>query len=307
MLTSFFGKSSPLNFLLVSTYILIIGGLHYVFTGDNNFTTFEISVLLGATALLIFSMLLLDFTIRKNSLTLLNTFGIFLFSCSTAMLPELFSQPAIIFSNLCLLLAFRRMFSLQSSKNTEIKILDASIWIGVASIFYFWSIFLILVLYTALFFVPQRSLRYFLIPPIGGLGLFLIATAYQLLVNDSFDWIMIWPEKVSFDFSAYATWELIVFITFMLVLTVWTIFPKIADLTKGPRKEKPNKLLQLYAVGICILIASVSANKTGAELVFIVPPSVIIISGYIEKKSDVWFKEILLWCFLLLPIAFLIV
>ena len=306
MLTSFFGKSNPINFLLVGVFVLIIGGLHYSLNPESTFNASEIIVLLGVIALLVFSMLLLDFIIRKNSLTLLNSFGIFLFTCSAAMLAPMFSQPAIVLANLCLLLAFRRMFSLQSQKNTEVKILDASIWIGVASIFYFWSILLILLLYFALFFIPNRSIRYYLIPPIGGIGLLLIAGAYQVLAKQSFDQLLRWPDGISFNFSSYANWEFMVFITFLLVLSVWTLFPKIADLTKGPRKERPNKLIQICALGVCLVIATVSPEKTGAELLFIVAPASIIISSYIEKRSDLWFKEILLWAFLLLPIAFLI-
>lgn len=307
MLTSFFGKSRPLNFLLVGAFIFIVGGLHYFLDEKSSFALNEIPGVSGVLAALIFSMLVLDFTIRKNALTLLNTFGIFLFSCAVAMLPVLFFKLNIVLANLFLLLAYRRMFSLQATTKTEVKILDASIWIGVASIFYFWSILMIMALYGAIFLMPKRSLRYYLIPIVTAIGLLLIATSYQFITTDSLEWIANWVGNISFDFSSYASWELLAALTFFLALLVWTLFSQMVDITKGPRKERPNKVLQLYLVGSAMLVITVANGKTGAELLVLIPPVVIIVAAFIQKKSDVWFKEILLWCFLLLPVVFLFV
>ncbi len=89
MLTSFFGKSRPLNFLLLICYILVISGLHYFSNPDSGVSSKEILMALGVVGLLIFSMLLLDFIIRKNGLTRLNTYAILIFSCSIMMLSDL--------------------------------------------------------------------------------------------------------------------------------------------------------------------------------------------------------------------------
>lgn len=307
MLTSFFGKSSPLNFVLVSSYVLILGGLHYALEEKPGFTLLEISTVLGVIAVLIFSMLLLDFTIRKNSLTPLHTFGIFVFSCSVTMLPVLFFQLNLALAGLFLLLAYRRMFSLRSPKNTEVKILDASIWIGVASLFYFWCILAFFPLFAAIFMMPWKSFRFYLIPFLGVLGLLLISAAYQFVVFNSLESFARWPRKISFDFSAYASWELLIASSFFLALLVWTLFSSIADITKGPRKRRPNKVLQLYLMGTSLLIIILTNEKAGAELLFLMPPFALIVAGYVQKKQDLWFKETLLWCFLLLPIVILFV
>jgi len=49
-------------------------------------------------------------------------------------------------------------------------------------------------------------------------------------------------------------------------------------------------------------MAIISSEKTGGELIFILAPMAIVISVYIEKRSEIWFREILLWVFVLLPI-----
>jgi hypothetical protein len=264
----------------------------------------NIGTFLGVIGLLIFSVLLLDFTIRKNALTLLNTYAVFVFSCSIAMLPGLRKEPFLVISTVFLLLASRRMFSLQSPKNSERKILDASLWIALASVFYFWSFLLFVALFLCITLKPNKKLREYLIPVVGVTAVFLIATAYHFIKDDSFGWFVSWLGDVSFDFSAYAQTRMLLLITFMAAMLVWTVISKMTAITSGSRKERPNQLLELYILGSCLFLVLISSEKTGAEFLFLLPAAAIIISGYIEKKNEKWFKEILLWIFVLLPLLF---
>ncbi len=304
MLTSFFGKSTPLNFLVVSIYIFAMGLLGYFLDPEAVFDLQHSAVFLGVTGLLIFSVLLLDFTIRKNALTLLNTHAVLIFSCSVAMLPGLRKEPFLVISTVFLLLALRRMFSLQSPKNSERKILDASLWIAMASVFYFWSFLLFIALYLCITLKPNKKVREYLIPVVGVTAIFLIASAYHFIKDDSFGWFVRWLGDVSFDFSGYAQTRMLVFITFMAAMLVWTVISKLAAISSGSRKERPNQLLELYVLGSCLFLVLISSEKTGAEFLFLLPAAAIIISGYIEKKNEIWFKEILLWIFVLLPLLF---
>jgi len=305
MLTSFFAKSSPLHFLLVGSYLFLILGINFVIDAETNFTSEGIGMFPGVLALLIFSILLLDFMIRKNTLTHLNAFSIFVFACSAAMLPEIFKMPAIVVSSVLLLLAVRRMFSLQSPKNAEIKILDASLWIGLASLFYFWSFLFLIALYMAIFLKPLKNVRYLLIPVVGIVGLFLIVTAFYFMYDNSFSWFLDWLETISLDFSSYAKPQQWIFVTIMGALIIWTTVSIMADISKGPRKDKPNNILKLYVLAVSVLLVLVSSEKSGAEFLFLIAPAAIIISNFIEKKTEIWFKEILMWIFLLLPIVFI--
>jgi len=304
MLTSFFGKSSPLNFLLLGIYIFIIIVLQYFFADETVFDTKEILTVISIAGGLIFSMLLLDFIVRKNTLTQLNTYAILIFSCAAAMLLALIKEPIVVITNVFLLFALRRIYSLQSSKNTERKILDASLWIAFASYFYFWSLLLFIALYVAILLKPQKYTRYYLIPVVGLFGSFIIATAYHILRYNSFEWFSEWFDAVSFNFSSYAPFKTLVFITFFSTLLIWTFFSKIATLSSAVKKERPNHILTLYVLGVSLLLVLVSSNKNGAEFLYLLTPAAVVISGYIEKKSELWFKEILLWIFVLLPVFF---
>ncbi len=68
------------------------------------------------------------------------------------------------------------------------------------------------------------------------------------------------------------------------------------------KKDRPNRSLVLYVLGVSIFMAIIASEKTGGELIFILAPMAIVISVYFEKRSEIWFREILLWVFVLLPI-----
>lgn len=76
MLTSFFGKSIPLNYLILGVFIVVgylLGAISVYNIVDSPY------LLLNNAAFILISvliMLLLDFIIRKNHLTKTNTYAI---------------------------------------------------------------------------------------------------------------------------------------------------------------------------------------------------------------------------------------
>jgi|TARA_R100001460_G_scaffold84086_12_gene125249 hypothetical protein len=232
------------------------------------------------------------------------------------MLPVIFLQHKIILANAFLLLALRRLMSLRSDKNSEKKILDASIWITLASLFYFWSILLFIPLWIAVVQKPNSNYKQMLVPFTGFLAVLVINTAYQLLVNNTFSWFMNWRDVVGFDFSAYNSASILVPVTIILAFYIWTAIYRILKISKLSLKERPNHLLLLYVSITTFFIALGAPEKTGSELLFIMAPIAIISANYIESSekehyrekdiAEFWFKEIMLWLILILPFVFLL-
>jgi len=315
MLTSFFGKSNPVNYLILGAFI-IAGFLLGAISGSSIIITPILLLEHGFFIVLsVLSMLLLDFVIRKNNLTKNNTFAILFFTCFLVMLPIIFLQHKILFANAFLLLAFRRIMSLRSDKNSSKKILDASIWITVASLFYFWSLLFLIPLFIAVIQKPNTNYKQILIPFVGFFGVLIIYTAYQLLVNDSFFWFANWQGNISFDFSKYNSASVLAPITVILALYIWAGVYRILKLSTIPLKERPNYLLLLYLSITALFVALAGPEKTGAEILFILAPIAIIVTNYIENfeteryvEKDVaefWFKEMMLWLVVVLPFVFL--
>jgi len=316
MLTSFFGKSNPINYLILAVFI-VAGYLLGAISQSEVFITPSLLLIHSLFIIVsVLTMLLLDFIIRKNQLTKNNTFAILFFTCFLVMLPIIFLQHQILLANVFLLLALRRIMSLRSDKNSEKKILDASFWISVASLFHFWSLLLFIPLWIAIVQKPNSNYKQMLIPFTGFLAVIVINTAYQLLVNDTFLWFLSWKKDTSFEFSVYNSASILVPVTILLAFYIWTAIYRILKISKLPLKEKPSHLLLLYVSITTFFIALGAPEKTGAELLFILAPVAIISANYIESSgeknyrekdaAEFWFKEIMLWVVVVLPFIFLL-
>ena len=301
MLTSFFGKSNPINYLLLGIFILagyILWLIGAVDSPINFISVIEHSVF---AVISVFTMLLLDFIIRKNRLTKNNTYGILFFSCFLISFQTIIIERNIFIAAVFILLAFRRVLSLYTLKNTEKKILDTAIWISMASFFYFWSLLFFLLLYFALLLKPKTDYKQFIIPVAGFLGMFVLRTCFHILTFDSFNWFSEWTPKIGIDFSAYNEAAILLPVTVMATFLIWTGASRLIRIPALQKNDRIKGVVVLMSLFITISIAMAGPQKTGGELLFIIGPLAIIITNYLESISEFWFKELLLWFALLIP------
>lgn len=302
MLTSFFGKSKPVNFIMVSIYLII--GYFYrsliVLEDTNGFPFFQKTTFLLLISL--FTIFLLNFIVRKNNLTENNTYSIFFIACFMVLIPEFFFNIEIIISNLFLLFAFRRILSMSSEKNMEKKVLDASIWITVAALFYFWCILFFIVLFIAVFQNSSKNYKLILIPFVGFISVFILVSAVKLLLNGSFLWFLDTDTNLSLTFHAYNSIPLIITILIFSILLIWTLIHKITNFSEIRLKDKANFVLLAIIVLISIIIILLIPNKKGAEFLYLMFPLAVFTTNIIEKLTRSWIKELFLWIALLLPI-----
>ncbi|MDC8005061.1 DUF6427 family protein [Aureisphaera galaxeae] len=301
MLTSFFRKSGPLNFLIVSLYLLLFATLWFFIEKGSDFQLLELGETAITALLLVFSLFLLDFIVRKNGLAQINAFTILLFASLVCFFPDVFSEIKMVGAQVCLLFAMRRIFSLQSLKNNERKILDASLWIAIATFLYPPSIIMLLGLQWAIFIMPITKLRFFFIPLVGLLAVILIAMAAHLLIEDNFAWLSDLFKTPSLDFSTYGRKTSLIGVAFITGSLIWALFNRMGVLSRIQKKERPNYMLVVVLLLVCLVIILGSEAKNTAEFLFAFAPMAIILANYVEHDSEKWFKEILLWVFLLLP------
>ena len=314
MLTSFFGKSNPINYVLLST-LLFIGFLAAIFKGTIPFSSAsEILMAISLFLLLVFGLLLLDFVIRKNNLTDKNTFGILLFTLFCIQLPVIYVSPQIIGGTLFLMLATRRLLSLKSDKNIEKKILDASFYIAIAGLFFPWCWLFFGVLILSILWNTALEMRYLIIPVIGILVVFLLKTTYHFLVDDSFDWFFTPWHESSFSFGAYNSLSLLITALLTTLFILWMGAMRLSRIPALPKKERSSAWLIVICLVATIFIAVLGDVKTGAELLLPVFPLAIISANYLEVNEgagsvqafDFWFKELLLWFLVVISVVLLI-
>lgn len=270
----------------------------------DNFLAFNLAIFLENLAVLLvflLSVYVLNFIAKKNELTRRSAYKILFFAVFTTSFFALLNNTQVIFANLCILLAFRRILSLRSKKIMQKKVFDATFWICIASIFYFWSIlFLVVVFAGILFYLPK--FKNWLIPLVAFLGVYLLNLSFHLVVYENIYGFSQWYEPMNFDFSNYRELSFLIPLSLILAMLIWTLGNYLRMLQKASISQRPSLNLVLFSLATSIAIAVFSPTKDGSELIFFFVPLSIIASTWFERKKDKLFKEILLGLLILMPL-----
>ncbi|QYA24901.1 hypothetical protein G3I01_05050 [Gramella sp. MT6] len=300
MLTSFFSKSKPFNLAV----IILLMGLFYIgasFTDwDNGFNWLEFFEKIGVLLLLVLSLLVLNFIAKKNELTKRSAYKTLLFAIFSISFFSLLRNESIIISNLCVLFALRRIISLKSHISVQKKIFDATFWISIASLYHFWSILFIAVVFFAILNFAS-SFKNWLIPFVAFLAVASLTICFHLLAYDEFYLFADWFQPTKFDFSKYGELKMLIPLSIFLGLLIWTLFQYFAAIQKASITRRPVLSMILFSLATSAAVAIFSPTKNGSELIFFFVPLSIIASNYFDDKKDKIFKEIILVTLLLVP------
>ena len=302
MLTNFFSNSKPFHFILISLLLFVGYTFHnfQISSFENDFIwLIQLTFKFG---LYIILMLIFGFIIKKNNLTQINSYALFIFVCLLLLTPNVFQNSKPILSTVFILLALRRILSFSSKKNIQKKILDASLWIGIATLFYFWSILFILVLYAALIQLASRNFKLFLIPIIGMFVVFIICTIYFLYLDNNMYWFTDYENFTSFDFSSYKLLKNFFSLFVILLMIVISLVFKFLNFTKTPLRKKSKYWIIIFTLITGIIIVILTAQKNGIELIYTIVPISILFSNFIEALQRKWVSEVMLWFILIAPI-----
>ena len=306
MITRFFSTSKPIHLVLVSFFVLglfLVVRLGYYSEGVTSLQILKELLLYSITLLSIF---VLSFFVNKNNLTKQNSFKVLFFSLFLACVPETIQHGNIIISNVFILFAIRRLISLRSNLYIKKKLFDAAFWVVLASLFYFWSILFLILVFAALIFFSIGQVNNWIIPITGILSVFLIVISYFIVTENSFGDIFMYVDGISMDFSNYNKPSLIISITIILSLGIWALFFYIRKLQDKSRAYRPSFILILIALIIGATIVVLAPNKNGSEFIFMFAPLAIVMTNYIESIKETWFAEVFVWLLVITPIAQLV-
>jgi len=306
MITRFFSTSKPIHLVLVSFFVLglfLVVRLGYY---SERITATQILKELLLYSITVLSIFVLSFFVNKNNLTKQNSFKILFFSLFLACIPETIQHGNIIISNVFILFAIRRIISLRSNLYIKKKLFDAAFWIALASLFYFWAILFLLLVFAALIFYSIGQVNNWIIPLVGILTVVLIVISYFIIVENSFGDVYLYIDGLSFDFSNYNQLSLIISMTIILSLGIWALFFYVRKLQDKSRAYRPSFILIFIALIIGVTIVVLATNKNGSEFIFMFAPLAIILTNYIESIKETWFAEVFVWLLVITPIAQLV-
>lgn len=294
MITSVFSKSRPINYILITSLMIVCYIIYQFNTNYNTISNYEIAKKVVFLLLLVGSLFVTNFITKKNGLSKDNSYTFFLFCVFFILFPTTLSNGNLIVSNGLILLALRRLISMQTMKTPKEKIFDASIWIFAASLFHFWSILFILLVFISIIFHVSRDYRNWIIPFIALFTVVIIGILFSLIFNPSLIESYIKSTAIdldinyiktifqSFALGLYIPIAVIAFITMLFIIT-----HKSLNLQASYKKI-------IYAFIIGLIIFFISPNKDNGYLVYTFVPVAIMLTNYLETIERYWIKETIL-------------
>ncbi|MDR6299826.1 DUF6427 family protein [Mesonia maritima] len=307
MLTNFFKRSKPIQFLLVGIYMSVFFIIANFFNSSENLSTLEILKNIGFLIVYLASMSIINFLVKRSGVTKKNTFTIILFAVFTLSFFPVLRANYSLLSAFFLLLGLRRIINLKTGINYPQKIFDATLWISIASLFYFPCVCFLILPYLGILFYTPEKLKYWLIPIVALFTVVILNFSFQLLVDDQIS-ISKYIFSPNYDFDLYRKNSILFPLSVLLAFSFWVLFNYFKRIQNSIKRQKKGLYLILFTWIISIFIIVISPTKTGGELIFYSIPVSIMGASYFEQKGEKWLKEILLLTLVLITfiIPFLI-
>ncbi len=303
MIAKFFNKSEPANIfnILILLFLYYVAAMFFIHNYEFSFS-FLVHKIIIFLSLLLF-VLIINFIIKKNSLTQDNSYAVLLIVFLLGTFSETMFVNSIVFANIGLLLGFRKIYSLRSGINTKQKLFDAGFWIGISTIIYSWSILYILLIYVGIVVFRKLSLKNILIPIIGISTPILIYFSYHFYFDTSEIFYSKFNIEYSFIFNSYSQQKLLIpliFLVFILLVSTIILTPKIV-LVSNKLKSLWTALLNHLLISTIIVV--MSPVKSGSEMLFLLFPAAIIITNFIQKSQSSIYKNLILYLFLIISVG----
>jgi hypothetical protein len=294
MITSVFKKSTPLNLILVVILMLVFFFLYQIQDLSWTISAISISEKVGLLFLLFGSIFITDFVTKKNGLSKDSSYTIFFYFLFLLFFPSVLNNANLIWSNFFILLALRRLISLQSLKASKEKIFDASLWIFVATLFHFWSIFYIVLVFISIVIHVAKDYRNWFLPFIALFTVGIIASFFAILFDISIIEFVNSNTTMNFKLDYFTNNYQNGAFSIYLTVALFFIFSMFGSLSNRPLllHSSYKKIITSFFIGIVIFV--VSDNKSNDLLMFTFAPLAMMATSQIEMKQEQLKQEIVL-------------
>ncbi|AWK03674.1 hypothetical protein HYN56_05315 [Flavobacterium crocinum] len=292
MITSVFKKSTPLNYSLVVILILVFFFMFQI--KDPSWVTsyFLAFQKVSLLCFILASFFMINFIVKKNGLSKDNGYAIFFYLLFLLFFPTLFNNPNVIYANFFILLAVRRLISLQSLKASKEKIFDASFWIFVASLFQFWSVLFLVLVFISIVFHVSRDYRNWVLPFIALLAVAILFYMTSLILN--IDAVAFFQERAVVDFridyfkNNYENGALSIY----TAVALFFVTSMLMTLSNRPQIVHSSYKKVVAYFFIAALVYIISPNKSNDLLLFSIAPLTIMATSHVEYMQQKLNNEI---------------
>ncbi|WP_324024708.1 DUF6427 family protein [Maribacter sp. BPC-D8] len=307
MISSIFEKTKPVNFIILLVFLFLFYWSVQFYLFDLSMSNVEIAPSIGILTILLFSVFIVDFVVKRNKLTSTNSFAILFFTLLFVVFPETLGDNNAIFTSFFLLLAMRRLLSIKSLKNIKLKIFDAGLWICISSVFYEWALLYLFLVFAAIYIYEPKNIRNWLVILSVGFCFFMILYGILVLL-DKPDFILEhYDFAINYDAIFPIKWWTSLKMTLYALFNMALAFSAFVHLSKsGVGKVIVMRLIAFsFVIGLVVNVLVTSENNNAVMITFF--PSVIFIVNYLESIKKPKLLELILVSSILVPIIVFVV
>ena len=302
MISSIFGRTKPINYIIVLTFLFLFYWFIHFVVSDMEYTSEALVVRLTTLAMLLFSVFVVDFIIKRNKLTEANSFAMLFYAILIVAFPETLLDNDAILCSMFLLFASRRLISIRSLKNIKLKIFDATLWVMISSIFYDWAVLYLLLVFAAIYIYEPKNVRNWMVPFAAVFTVFMIGYGVLILAGNTNFLTEHYQLQFNFDTSYFLnlanSLKLVLYILLIFALSIYA-FLKLGKAGLG--KIVTMRLIALsFIIGLVVKILTKSADDYPIMITFF--PAVIFVTNYVESIKKENIKELVLIASIAVPI-----
>lgn len=295
MISGIFGKTKPINYVLLLGFIFILYWFVYFYVSNNSAEPAVIVWQSLVLLVLLFSVLVINFVVNRNQITSANSYVALYFILLILIFSRSVTDNNAIFCSFFLLLACRRLLSLRSLKNIKLKIMDATLWVLVASLFYDWAILFLILVYIAIYIYEPKNLRNWLVPLVSIIVFVLLSYAVLILANNEGYLLQHYKFQLDNIREVFTDWKLntkLIIYALLTAVTALAVFLKSGKLGLG-RIINLRVITLYFALSIVVIILSLMAGDLPVLISFF--PGAVFLGKYVEMIKRKKIKEVVLY------------
>ena len=306
MFSSFFGKTKPINYIVLSVFLFLFYLLDLLFQVKGKIGELDIAMELMAFGALLLSIFIINQIVRTEKVTDFNSYAMLFFVLLIMSFSDVLQDKNAIFANLFLLLAIWRLLAIRSIRNVKHKVFDGAFLITVASLFYDWALIFMVLVFVVINVYDRKTFKNWLVPFLALITVFILSfTILKIWGTLSF-----YEEHYLFSTNIlnaafFAEPEILKFLIYasLIFVTVFIVFLR-------TRKIGGGKLIVLRLVFVAFIFAAAimlfkSGNYSPVLLTFF--PAAVFLANYLEGIKRTKLREMaIILCMAMTTLLFVI-
>ena len=295
MLANFFGKSNPINFIVIIGFFFCYFFIAVFYSYTENIFAENFAFKIAGMFLLFLSVLyFFNLIVTKSKLTFNNSFAPLLF----VVFLGFFSKELLEFKTIILFLLhvlfLKKLYSLKDSKTIFQTLFDSGLFLGVLFILEPFSIIYIVLLYLAISLYHKVTVRTLIIPIIGVLVPLIFYFTYHFWYDTTDRFFQFFQLVPNLNEFIYLKDQFLIPILLISFFVIASLLLKTSLVLSVNNKFRKSWILLVFNLCTSLFFVLFLPEKNGSELLFILFPASIIVANGLETIAKTIVKDVIL-------------